>query len=162
MNLSVLEDIKKRYEDFVDMVNSYRKGKLGILSEEEVKAVKDTVEDLFVLEIFSCFERFLRDKIRDCLNLKACPFGKQTVINHIEYLKIDDILESLKKEAVVDADSLGYIKQLKRYRDWIAHGRNPRKPPPIRTVDFDKAFEIIESTMRQVEAKLKENLFKRI
>ena len=151
MNLGVLGEIKKRYENFIEIINSYKKGKLGALSSEEVKAVKDTVEDLFVLEIFSCLERFLRNQINSCLNVENCPFGGKEILKHIEYMKIEEVLDSLKD--CIESDRIGYLKQIKRYRDWVAHGRNPQKPPPVRTVDFDKVFEIVETVMEQVERK---------
>lgn len=149
MNLSVLREIRKRYENFNELVRTYKKEGIGTLSSNEVKAVKETIEDLFVLEIFSCFERFLRDKLVACLELESCPFSKEQVRNHIEFMKIEELLDSLK--GGIDPISIGYLKQIKRYRDWIAHGRNPQKPPPVRTVDFDRVFEIIELIMEELE-----------
>ncbi len=149
MNLSVLREIRKRYENFNELVRTYKRGAIGTLSSDEVKAVKDTIEDLFILEIFSCFERFLRNKLIDCLKLENCPFRADKIQNHIEYIKIEELLGSLK--SIIDPVSLGYLKQIKRYRDWIAHGRNPQKPPPVRTVDFDRVFEIVELIMEELE-----------
>ena len=151
MNLSVLKEIKKKYEDFSEIIKFYRKAKLGTLLTDEIDAVKRLIEDLFVVEIFSCFERFLRNRIEDCLNLEKCSFGKEQVLKHVEYMKVEELLDSLK--GVVDSNSIGYLKQLKQYRDWVAHGRNPEKPPPVRTVDFDKVFKILETVMEQLEKR---------
>ncbi len=149
MNLDVLQRIKQRYKNFTEIISSYKRGQLGTLSNEEIKAVKDLVEDLFILEIFSCFERFLRNKIISCLDFEKCLFQREQVLRHVEYMKVEELLDSLKES--IDVNSIGYLKQIKQYRDWVAHGRNPKKPPPVRTVDFDKVFEIIESVMEQVE-----------
>ena len=149
MDLNVLKGIKQRYKNFNEIIKAYRKGKLGTLSADEVRSVKETVEDLFILEIFSCFERFLRNKLYECLKLKDCVFDSEKILNHIEYMKIDDLLDSLK--VIVDSHTVGWLKQIKQYRDWIAHGRNPQKPPPVKTVNFDKLFEIIERIMEILE-----------
>jgi hypothetical protein len=153
VNLSVLRSIKERYKNFLEIVTTYRRTQVGTLSSEQVKFVKEIIEDLFIVEIFSCFERFLRDKINNCLSLEDCLFGHQQILRHIEYLKIEDLLDSLKNSSKLHIDSkdIGLIKQIKQYRDWVAHGRNPQKPPPIKTVDFDKVFEIIETIMEQME-----------
>ena len=149
MNLDVLREIRKRYEDFNELVRTYKREGIGTLSSNEINAVKETVVDLFVLEVFSCFERFLRDKLTDCLELESCPFRADKILNQVEYMKIEELLESLKDR--VEPNSIGYLKQIKKYRDWIAHGRNPQKPPPVRTVDFDRVFEIIELIMEELE-----------
>ena len=151
MNLDVLREIRKRYKNFIEIIGSYKRRKLGILSTEEIKAVKDLIEDLFVLEIFSCFERFLRNRITACLDFEKCSFGSEQILKHVEYMKVEELLDSLK--GLVDANSIGYLKQIKQYRDWVAHGRNPQKPPPLRTIDFDKVFEIVETVMEQIERK---------
>ena len=153
MNSDVLKKIKNRYSIFKEIFKTYRRTGRGVLSNDEVKETQDMVEDLFVVEVFSCFERFLRDTLQNCLHLESCFFGREEIKNHIEYLRIDDIINALKKASIIDSAGIGYIKQLKQYRDWVAHGRNPQKPPPIRTVDFDKVFEIIETIMEQMEKR---------
>jgi hypothetical protein len=153
VNLNVLREIKERYSNIKEIFKTYKKSTKGTLSSDEVRKTQNMIEDLFVVEVFSCFERFLRDSIKNCLHFEFCFFGKQEIINHIEYLKIEDILNALKKESIIDPNSIGYVKQLKQYRDWVAHGRNPQKPPPIKTVDFDKVFEIIETIMEQMEKR---------
>ena len=43
-----------------------------------------------------------------------------------------------------------FLKKLEilfKQRDWVAHGRNPEKPPPVRKIDFEKSFEVIKSVM---------------
>ncbi len=43
---------------------------------------------------------------------------------------MDDVLDLFKP--LVDPDQIGIAKQIKDYRDWIAH-RNPNQPPPAQT-----------------------------
>jgi len=114
--------------------------KVDVLNES-----KDMIEDLFIVEIFACLERFLRDKLGDCVDLEKCKFKQEAVLTHLEYMKIEHILDSVK--GIIDSDTIGFIKQIKSYRDWVAHGRNPEKPPPVRKIDFEKSFEVIKSVM---------------
>ena len=94
MNSDVLKKIKNRYSIFKEIFKTYRRTGRGVLSNDEVKETQDMVEDLFVVEVFSCFERFLRDTLQNCLHLESCFFGREETKNHIEYLKIDDIINA--------------------------------------------------------------------
>lgn len=152
MNLNALGKIRRIYENFNEIVRSYKKNKIGTLSYDEVKEGKETIEDLFVLEIFSCLERFLRNQLLECLKFENCYLKSERLINHIEFIKTEELLNALK--GLVDLDTVGYLKQIKQYRDWVAHGRNPQKPPPVKTVDFDEVFRIVEEIMNVLEKKL--------
>jgi len=144
VNLDVLDKIRNNYKIFKESYKLVKKTdlyeKVDVLNES-----KDMIEDLFIVEIFACLERFLRDKLEDCVDLEKCKFKREAVLNHLEYMKIEHILDSLK--GIIDSDTIGFIKQIKSYRDWVAHGRNPEKPPPVRKIDFEKSFEVIKSVM---------------
>ena len=151
MNLVALERIRNSYKIFRETYKFVKKTdlyeKMDALSES-----KDIIEDLFIVEIFACLERFLRDNLIYCLKLEKCNFEKERILNHLEYMKIEYLLDSLKK--IIDSNTIGFIKQIKSYRDWVAHGRNPIKPPPVRKVDFEKSFEAIKSIMQVLESGL--------
>ena len=147
MNLNVLENIKKNYLLFKKIYFYAKKTNL-YESKDIIENNKNLIEDLFIIEIFGCFERFLRNRLNDCIN-KNCKFDKITI--HLEYMKIDDILDSLK--TIVNSNTIGYLKQIKSYRDWVAQGRNEDKLPPIKKIDFDKIFEIIKTIMEVLEKK---------
>jgi len=144
VNLVVLERIRDGYKFFREVYKFAKKTnlyeKIEVLNES-----RNTIEDLFIVEIFACLERFLRDKLKDCVDLEKCKFKQNIVLNNLEYMKIEDILDSLK--GATDSNTIGFIKQIKRYRDWVAHGRNPEKPPPVIKIDFEKSFEVIKSIM---------------
>ncbi len=144
MNLDVLERIRNSYKffreayKFVKKTNLYEK--MEVLNES-----RNMIEDLFIVELFACLERFLRDKLINCIDLQKCNFDPKRILNHLEYMKIEDILDSLK--GIIDSNTIGFIKQMKSYRDWVAHGRNPERPPSVRKIDFEKSFEAIKSIM---------------
>ena len=144
MNLDVLGKIRNSYKIFKETYKFVKKTNLC----ERIDALnesKDMIEDLFIVEIFACLEWFLRNKLGDCIVLEKCRFKQEAILKHLEYMRIDDILDSLK--GVIDSNTVGFIKQIKSYRDWVAHGRNPEKPPPVRKIDFEKSFEVIRSIM---------------
>jgi hypothetical protein len=149
VNLDVLEKIKGSYDIFR---KAFRAAKRADLYEkvDTLDKSKEIIDDLFIVEIFSCFERFLRDKILDYINLESCKFEKKKIIDYLEYMRIEDILDSLKVR--IDSHTIGFLKQIKSYRDWVAHGRNPNKLPPVRKIDFNKAIEAIKIVMSGLES----------
>jgi len=45
------------------------------------------------------------------------------------------------------ADLIGHAKQVLAYRDWVAHGKNPKKPPsatPNPTDAYNTLNDIVE------------------
>ena len=151
MNLNALKKIRRLYENFNEIIKTYKRSTAGTLSSDEVKEVKETIEDLFILEIFSCLERFLRNQLLECLKFENCYLKSEKLLNHIEFMKTEELLDALK--GLVDSNMVGYLKQIKQYRDWVAHGRNPQKPPPVKTVDFDEVFRIVEEIMSVLEKR---------
>ena len=67
----------------------------------------------------------------------------EIVLRESEYIKIEYLPDILKNFA--DPQRVGLIKQIKRYRDWIAHGRKPLSPSPAKPVDIYIVFEAIRS-----------------
>ncbi len=70
----------------------------------------------------------------------------QHFYGEVEYWKPYDMLEILK--ATLSETVLGHAKQIVKYRDWVAHGKNPRKLPSalIKPIDaYDTLNEIINT-----------------
>ncbi len=65
----------------------------------------------------------------------------EIVLRESEYIKIEYLPDILKNFA--DPQQVGLIKQIKRYRDWIAHGRKPLSPSPAKSVDIYIVFEAV-------------------
>lgn len=70
---------------------------------------------------------------------------QETVALELERWRVDQMLDTLKP--IVDADLIGHAKQVKRYRDWVAH-RNPKRPPA--QTDPGMAFTILSSICTEV------------
>lgn len=77
------------------------------------------------------------------------PFAievQQKVEDSIEYWKIGEVLDLYK--VLVPADLIGQAKQVKRYRDWVAH-KNPKKPSPAK-ITAELAYEVLASVLQQL------------
>jgi len=71
----------------------------------------------------------------------------EKVEHEIEYWKIDDILNIFK--VVIDPDVVGQVKQIKQYRDWVAHRNISKGAPP--NIAPQKAYEIISRILKELE-----------
>ncbi|HAI68481.1 MAG TPA: hypothetical protein DCM38_03475 [Gammaproteobacteria bacterium] len=107
----------------------------GLIQQSE----KDN-KDLFILGFWATFERFVRDYLQE----KGTALQKsmqpptladsfyQHLYKEVEYWKPAEILDFLKESlftTVGGKNLIGIAKQILEYRDWVAHGKNPRKLP---------------------------------
>jgi len=100
------------------------------------KSLKE-VEDLFVLSLWSTFERFLRNYLQQ--KGATLQMTKPAALAHpmyayfcdeVEFWKPNQMLDLLKKSLFTTHPHLiGQAKQILGYRDWIAHGKNPNNDP---------------------------------
>ncbi|KHD06395.1 hypothetical protein PN36_24670 [Candidatus Thiomargarita nelsonii] len=113
------------------------------------------ISDLFVLSLWATFERFVKyflqekgKKIREILPLDLGKFYYQQLYQEIDYWKSDDILDLLKYSLFKgDEQQIGQAKEVLKYRDWIAHGKNPNKMPSSTITPklaYDRLHDIIE------------------
>lgn len=91
-------------------------------------------DDYFVLSLWVTFERYIinylrakSEKIKEIEPQSLAANLYEKLDSEIEYWRIDEMLDLLK--GPIDASLIGNAKQIKAYRDWIAH-RNERKPSP--------------------------------
>jgi len=127
-------------------------------SEEEsknlVKKSRNDADDYAILSLWAAFERtimeYLQIQGRRILISPRSEFNQKfhkKVEHEIEYWKIDDILNIFK--VVIDPDIIGQAKQIKQYRDWVAHRNISKGKPPAITPQ--KAYEIISKILKKLE-----------
>ena len=115
----------------------------------------EQINDLFVLSLWSTFERFVRDflqekgeKNREILPLNLGEAYYQQIYQEIDYWKPESILDLLKRSLFKgDEQQIGLAKDVLKYRDWVAHGKNPNKvPSSIVTpkLAYDRLYDITE------------------
>jgi len=107
------------------------------------KGLKES-KDLFVVDLWATFERFIRDYLQDkALKLQQVyptTIGGSMYLyveGEIEFWKPEDILEKILKNTLSPSSYLvGQAKQILQYRNWIAHGKNPNKTTARITPEF--------------------------
>lgn len=111
---------------------------------------QDEVNELFILALWVVFERELRDHVRSegtrPLGDAGTPFHlglSAHVQKEIDYWKNDEVLDLFK--TIVGPNIIGQAKQIKEYRDWVAHKSRPRRSQTNITPKFayDTLSEII-------------------
>jgi len=132
---------------------------IGISPTEAGKGIstsRSEGDDYIILSLWAAFERqvysCLQKECEKILDGNGSNFNKSVrrkIDEEIEYWRIDDILDLFK--FIVSSDLIGNAKQIKRYRDWIAH-KNPRKGPPsnVLPVNAYRVFSTILSCLGQV------------
>jgi hypothetical protein len=107
---------------------------------EAKQVIEDSLkelEDLFVLSLWSKFERFIRDYLQQ--KGATLQTTQPTALAHpmyeyfcdeVEFWKPHQMLDLLKKSLfTTNSHIIGKAKQILTYRDWVAHGKNPNKYP---------------------------------
>jgi hypothetical protein len=128
----------------------------GATREEANVALADAAKqaaDLAILALFATFERFVIEHLQTANRLLASGYPRQyssklaeKFESEVEYWRFGEILNLFKGE--VDPDLIGQVKQIKQYRDWIAH-RNPGKPTPMQATP-ETAFDVLTRTIEQI------------
>lgn len=136
---------------------SLRIGLVGQSEDEIRNHLRDAQEkmaDFAVLSLWVLFERaiieYLQKKsthLGDHDPKDLCLTLSQSVSSDLERWRIDDVLDIFK--SVLDSNLIGKIKQIKRYRDWVAH-RNPRKAQPAKTTP-EEAFRYLNAFLKELE-----------
>jgi len=149
VDISIFDEIQKRYELTENLFQLFKKDirvrtqvdcEFDHLSEidDELEAIKD----LFIVDAFAAFERLLRNRVLLSVGSQENALSEgllQVVRNESEYIKIEYLLEVLKNFA--DSGRIGLIKQIKKYRDWVAHGKRDSAASLKRECNFQNRDE---------------------
>ncbi|MFM0646605.1 hypothetical protein PQR14_19950 [Paraburkholderia bryophila] len=138
----------------------------GATPEDANIALEDAAKqaaDLAILALFATFERFVIEHLQTANRLLATGYPQQYANRlaekfetEVEYWRFGEILNLFKGE--VDADLIEQVKQIKQYRDWIAH-QNPCKSIPTQVAPetvFDVLTRMIEQIRRTHTPPVKE------
>ncbi len=100
--------------------------------ENEAQRVAQELDDLAVLVLFSVFEANVRDRVEtqvrpevDKLVHPALKEAGEEVLQQIAEGSFFRVIERVK--AQIDANVIEPVNQVRRYRNWVAHGRRPLK-----------------------------------
>ncbi|MEW6235905.1 MAG: hypothetical protein AB1656_11000 [Candidatus Omnitrophota bacterium] len=126
-------------------------------AEDRIYESRTFADDHVIVSLWAVFERKLLDYLQKEGNRlllgAATNFSLQVhrkIESEMEYWKSDDILNIFK--TVVDPDLIGNAKQVKKYRDWIAH-KNPNKNAPSNISPLG-AYEILKKIIMDLESAM--------
>jgi hypothetical protein len=110
--------------------------------EEGAKQAREPLDDLAVLVLFSVFESIVRDAVRgqvageaEGLRHPSLLYAAQEALSSIEDGSFFRVLEPYKDR---DAGLIEEVNQVRRYRNWVAHGRRGN---PLARIDPRSAYD---------------------
>ncbi len=112
------------------------------------------LDDLAVLVLFSAFESLVRSRIEGQLRIvrntiEHPVLGKalEEAIQRIEEGSFHWVLEPFKSKGEEFRKHIEEVNQVRRYRNWVAHGRRGKKPeavsPAIARDRLNRLFELL-------------------
>lgn len=100
---------------------------------EQAGSGLDPLDDLAILVLFSVFEAVVRDKVRSEVEREgaglrhiALRHALRETLDRIDEGSFFRILEPFKS---INDDVIERVNQVRRYRNWVAHGRRDTKRP---------------------------------
>jgi hypothetical protein len=124
---------------------------------ERTRTVLDDLDDLAVLLMFSVFEAIVRDQALIDVDGSLAPPLHPAVGRAVDDLKQDLRSGSFARVTAafqsLDTDLVEQVNQVRRYRNWVAHGRRGNQPPlvdPARA--FDRLSRFLEKMTEAAQA----------
>jgi hypothetical protein len=119
-----------------DLGRDNRLGNLESTQVEEMsRAVLDDLDDLCVLLLFSVFESHVRERSLADVAKELPPLRHPALLQAVDELNdtighgsFYRVLEAYKS---LDADLIEEVNQVRRYRNWVAHGRRGDQPDNV-------------------------------
>jgi hypothetical protein len=120
-----------------------RDNALGSVGGRELQAgaglIKNELDDLAVLVLFSVFEANVRDWVESRVRPEVARIEEPSLrkagadlLDVIDQGSFARLLEPYKSAATVDL--IEQVNQVRRHRNWVAHGCRPDKNPGARVV----------------------------
>ncbi len=170
MNSPRLEDFFKTYERLRDCLKVTKRavddgsghllddtsfmGQSQTQASDWIDQVAQAADELAIVALWAWFERYLKEFIQAKVEVAsstpaAFVQGLQDRITEaIEYWRPKDLLDLFK--SITDAHQIGNAKQIKDYRDWIAH-RNPIKGEKATQAEPANAYALFVAIISAVE-----------
>jgi hypothetical protein len=113
-----------------------------------------TIDDLTLVGLWAFFERevveYVQGQTTSLQTVAPLEFARplhDKVHSEIERWRVDDLLDLFK--GTIDANQVGRAKQIKDYRDWVAH-RNPKRLPPAQ-MEPEDAYAVLLEIISELE-----------
>lgn len=141
---------REEWAQLLSRDNRFRDVASGHL-REDANAILEDLDDLGVLLMFSVFEAIVRDQVLVDVSI-SLPEQLHPAVEHaIDGLKKDietgsfgKVTEAFKS---LDRDLIEQVNQVRRYRNWVAHGRRESRPP---RVSPEVAYERLDAFLTRI------------
>jgi hypothetical protein len=121
--------------------------------DTDVERAQSENKSFVILSLWSVFERCLVEYLQQHIVISSFPIPEvgnllqQQIVEAVEWWKVDEKLEIIKP--LLTAKIVGQLKQIKKYRDWVAH-RNPSASPS--NIDPETTYLLLRDAVQQLEA----------
>ena len=122
-----------------------------IVSDDAKTGLKD-LDDFAVFVLFSVFEAAVRDRVladtqteRELVQHPSLRYWMLQAKEAIEESSFFRVLESFKSSG--SANQVELVNQVRRYRNWVAHGRRGKKPDAVTP---EMAYERLQAFLQAV------------
>ena len=101
----------------------------------DAQTIFDDLDDLCVLLLFSVFESAIREKVLAEVEAELPPLRHVAIKRAFDEMKEDiehgSFFKVLEPYKDLDADLIEEVNQVRRYRNWVAHGRRSEQPAVV-------------------------------
>jgi hypothetical protein len=161
--LKNLQKLAKRYwddlpwENVLDRDNDFRNLEADEIETSVLSALLP-LDDLAVLVLFSVFEAVIRTRLEEQVSPEARSLihpalqkAGQDTLDQIADGSFGGLMEYFKS---VDPNLVEEVNQVRRYRNWVAHGRRDEQPPSNNVtprITFDRLNRFLLMVSRKSE-----------
>ncbi|HKL23301.1 MAG TPA: hypothetical protein VJ895_00955 [Candidatus Nanoarchaeia archaeon] len=144
-----LQEVIKLHEFQIELSKEFSRKKhmenfskeIGENKEYYSKRFKNKAEEYTILQLWTIFERYLFELTNHYIQMNSdqntlSKVIREKIIEKIERWPLGEILDLYK--TIIDSHTVGMIKQIKKYRDWLVH-KNTNKGSPGK-IGYEDAY----------------------
>ncbi|WP_150660037.1 hypothetical protein [Pandoraea sputorum] len=120
-----------------------------------LEGAEQQARELAVFALFVAFERYVVEHLQTAHERLTSGYPSaysrrlaEKFKSEVAYWRFDEVLDLFKPD--VGTEKIGRVKQIKKYRDWIAH-RNTRKEAPLHTTP-DATYILLSDVAEKIGA----------
>ena len=134
--------------------------------ERQTNLALAPLEDLGVLVLFSVFEAAVRDHLAEAIRPESDslvhPILKQAAEDVFDGIRqgslANKVLSPLKDQGRISAQLSDKVKQVRDYRNWVAHGKREPRPANIVSLTAHDTFERLKEFLDVLDISAKPEL----
>ncbi|BAP54879.1 hypothetical protein THII_0582 [Thioploca ingrica] len=158
----IVRFILNNAQSYPQLLNKLGKLKNYSNPQQQLDDSREEIEDLFVVNLWATFERWLRNYFQEKGNIlnTIVPNSIGTEFykhfeKEIEFWQPLEMLDIIKNSLFAHSEEnkqlVGHAKQILEYRNWIAHGKNPKKLPSISQIAPNATYNTLKILIELIE-----------